>query len=112
MTTYLIDNNYVIYGLISCGVCLISGFFIKSYFYSTLIETPNSPQTFNFSPEQMREIKEFMEEGGVLNEETNEKLDQDLQTIMGEDLYNNFQADLQSLDNEFSQALAEIFNNF
>jgi len=115
MTNLLVDNNYVIYALTITTISLISYLVIK--YNSTPIESPNStpiespnyPQTFNFSPEQMREIKEFMEEGGVLNEETNEKLDQDFQTLLGEENYNNFQADTQLLDNQFHEELLRIF---
>jgi hypothetical protein len=105
----LIDNNYVIYGLFPTTVGLISYLVIKSYFYSTIIETPNSPQTFNFTPEQFLSINSFLDQGGVLNKETNDRLDQDLQTIMGEDDYNNFQDDLQAINNEFSQELLRVF---
>jgi len=52
-----------------------------------------------------------MNQGGVLNQETNDRLDQDLQTIMGEDLYNEFQHDIQLIDNEFTQALHDLLSN-
>jgi hypothetical protein len=44
----LIGNDLVIYSFCTVSVCLITGYLIKSYFYSIVIETPNSPQTFNF----------------------------------------------------------------
>ena len=50
-----------------------------------------------------------MEEGGVLNKETQDKLDQDFQTVLGEENYNNFQADTQLLDNQFHEELLRIF---
>ncbi|TLY78162.1 MAG: hypothetical protein E6K49_06295 [Gammaproteobacteria bacterium] len=109
MLNYLIDNNYVIYGLCTTTAGFIGYLVIKSYFYSTIIETPHTPQTFNFTPEQFLSINSFLDQGGVLNKETNDRLDQDLQTIMGEDDYNNFQDDLQAINNEFSQELLRVF---
>jgi len=62
----LIDNNYVIYGLFPTTVGLISYLVIKSYFYSTIIETPNSPQTFNLNLEQLKEVQVLLENKGEL----------------------------------------------
>ena len=95
----LIDNNYVIYGLFTITAGLTTYLVIKSYLYPSIIETP---PTFNFTQRELSDIQEFMNQGGVLNQETNDRLDQDLQTIMGEDLYNEFQHDIQLIDNEFT----------
>ena len=131
MTTYLIDNNYVIYGLISCGVCLISGFFIKSYFYSTLIETPNSPKTLNFTLDQMREIQDILDNEGeyetpnlplkITTEQNKEvqdildnegELDDYFKQIFTTEEYNQYKAELLHPENDFSQNLQDIFDNF
>ena len=45
----IIDNNYVIYGLLTTTIGFMGYLVIKSYLNSTVIETPNSPQTFNFT---------------------------------------------------------------
>jgi hypothetical protein len=81
MTPYnnLIDNNYVIYTLCTATVCLITGFFIKSYLYSTVIETPNSPPIFYLNIDHLEEIQETLDQGDELDQETpqNPNLDRD-----------------------------------
>lgn len=65
---YQINNGLVFYSLfISTGV-LLTGSFIKSYFYSTVIETPYTPPTFNYTPQQLREMDDLMTQG-VLNQD-------------------------------------------
>ena len=112
--TNIIDNNYVIYGLSITTVTLISYLVIKSYFTNTVIETSTpietptydfstedlgriqdlmergesnqeTPPTLNFNPEQMHEIRVRLERGEQLDPETQNMLDEDLQTILGED---------------------------
>jgi len=105
----LLTNDLVYIYLISGIVCLTTAYFIKTKFFnSSIIETP---PTFNFSQRELSDIQEFLNQGGVLNQETNDRLDQDLQTIMGEDLYNEFQHDIQLIDNEFTQALHDLLSN-
>lgn len=72
----LIDNNFVIYGLTISIVSLITYLVINS----RVIETPNSPQTFNFTHQQLGEIQDFMEEGGVLNQQSQDILDNESET--------------------------------
>ncbi len=55
--SYIINNDLVYIYLISGIIIITTGCFIKSYFYSTVIETPNSPPTFNFSLDQLKEIE-------------------------------------------------------
>jgi hypothetical protein len=81
----LLNNDISLYYLIPCAVCLISGYFIKSYFYPTVIKTPNSPQTFNLSSEQLKDINEIFDRGEELDKETKDKLDEDFKTIIGEE---------------------------
>lgn len=111
MVNFLIDNNYVFYGLCSVSICLITGYFIKSYFYSTVIETPNSPQTFNFTNNQLNEIQDLLEQGEDLDPQIQEQLNQDFQNILGEENFANFQQDVQDLETELVQQLQDIFNN-
>ena len=85
---YILNNDLIIYSFYTVSVSLIFVYFIKSKFYSSVIETNNTP-TLNFSQRELSEIQEFMNQGGVLNPEINNKLEQDLQTIMGED-YDKF----------------------
>lgn len=54
--TNLVDNNLLLYGLISGTVCLISGYYIKSKYYSIVIETPNSPPTYNVTLGEIQEL--------------------------------------------------------
>ena len=125
---YILNNNdLVIYTFCTISICLITGFIIKSYFYSTVIQTPNSPQTFNFTLDQLKEIEgsldkeniwakspqeidEILQRGGVLPPEVQVKLDEDLENMMGKENYADLQRDMQLIDNEFAQALLEIFN--
>ena len=60
-TNYIINNDIVIYSLCSITICLIIGAAIKAHFNSTLNETPNSPQTFNFTLDQLKEIEDKAE---------------------------------------------------
>jgi hypothetical protein len=41
----LLTHDLILYYLISGTVCLITGYYLKSWFYPTVIETPNSPPT-------------------------------------------------------------------
>ena len=68
MTIFLNNDLNFVY-LISGIVILTTGYFIKSYFTSTIIETPRSetPQTFNFTHEQYREIHEILDRGEELD---------------------------------------------
>lgn len=46
--------------ILTISLGLICGFYIKSN-YSTKIQTPNSPPTFNLNQEQLEEIQEILE---------------------------------------------------
>jgi hypothetical protein len=103
--------DLIITGLISGIVLFSTGYFIKSKIWvnSQIIETPNTPPTFNFTPEQIREINTFLDEGGKLNQDTNDKLDQDLKILLGED-YENYQADMTKIEEEFNTGLQSILD--
>jgi hypothetical protein len=63
---YILNNNdLVIYTFCTISICLITGFIIKSYFYSTVIQTPNSPQTFNFTLDQLKEIEGSLDKENI-----------------------------------------------
>jgi len=70
-------------------------------------ETPN----LNFNPEQMHDIRVRLERGEQLDPQTQNMLDEDLQTIMGVENYNAMQADLQVINDQFTRALEDIFSN-
>jgi hypothetical protein len=53
--------------IITITLGLICGFYIKSN-YSTKIQTPNSPPTFNLNQEQLEEIQEILETNEDLGE--------------------------------------------
>jgi hypothetical protein len=107
----ILNNDLVIICLTSTVCFTIGYFYISKFWNSTPIQTPNSPQTFNFSHDQIKEINDLLERGGVLNQETQDLLDQDLQTMMREDLYNEMQGELQQIENQFTQELQDLLNN-
>lgn len=109
----LLTNDLVYIYLISGIVCLTTAYFIKTKFFnSSIIETP---PTFNFSQRELSDIQEFLNQGGVLNQETQDRLDQDLEKIMGQEDYANFTQEMQQIDNEMqnflNNELPNILNN-
>jgi hypothetical protein len=113
------------YILIS-AISLISGFYIKSYFF-TKVQTPNSPPTFNFTHEQIKEINDLLdktnvfekdiseinqiaERGSVLDKDLSDKLDEDFKNILGEEDYSDFTQEMQEIQDELQKALQDIFN--
>jgi hypothetical protein len=108
--TLFINNELVLYSLCVATVCLITGFYIKSVFYSTDIETPSSPPTFNLNLEQLKEVQDILDKGDELNQETKNKLDLDFKEILGSD-YDQFNQEISEIDDQFRQALQEIFTN-
>ncbi len=64
----ILNNDLVIICLISGIVCLTTGYFIKYKFLnSSVIETPNSPPTFNFNHKQLKEINAILDRGDELD---------------------------------------------
>lgn len=127
MTSYLLDNNYVIYALFTSTVGFMGYLIIKSYFYSSIIDSPNSPQTFKLSPELLKECQEILDNEGEyeipnlspeLNKEVQDTLDNEgelddfLKNIFSEEEYNQYKEELLYPENDFSQNLQDIFDNF
>jgi hypothetical protein len=108
----LINNDLLLYYLIPCTICLISGFFIKSIFYPTDIKSPNSPETFNFTHQQLEEINEIMDRGDQLDQQTQDKLDEDFKNILGEEDYNNLNQQIKGIQNELENTLKDLFDSF
>lgn len=115
-----IENNILInYNLeIICLVSVIglasSIYFLynSSYFNSTdHIHTPDSPPTFNFTHNQIRELNELLDSGVVMDKETSDKLDQDIKTMMGEEDYNAFTHELEEINNQFISEFNDILDN-
>jgi hypothetical protein len=104
----LLNNDLVIICLISGVVCLTTGYFIKTFFYSSPI---NTPQTFNFTHEQLKELQHTLDKGDALDKEIQDKLDQDIEQILGEENYAEFQQELQQIQADFDNQLQDIFNN-
>jgi hypothetical protein len=77
----IFNPDFIFYGICTVSVCLITGYLRKYYFKS--VETPNSsttpdsPQTFNFTVDQLKEWDQMMDKGEKLNKETKQKLDED-----------------------------------
>jgi len=128
MLNYLIDNNYVIYGLLPTTVGFIGYLVIKSYFYPTIIETP---QTFNITLEQLEEVQGILDNEReyetpnlplkITTEQNKEvqdlldnegDLDEHLKQIFTKEQYDQYKAELLDPDNDFSQNLQDIFDNF
>jgi ribosomal protein S13 len=85
----LLNNDLDLICLISGIVCLTTGYFIKSYFETTIIQTPNSPPTFNLTHEQIQELEDILDKGEKLDKETKNKLDQDFKNILENKCYEN-----------------------
>jgi len=111
--TNILTNDLVYISIISGIVYLTTAYYIKFKFFNSqninTSNTPNSPE-LNFTQQQYTEINDFMDQGGVLNQETRERIDEDVQTIMGPEHYNDFQHDLQLIENDFNQELLRIFS--
>jgi hypothetical protein len=119
---YIIDNDYVIYGLIATTVGFIGYKFISSYAISTPIQTPNSPPTFNLTLDQLKEIEIQSEQEThklSLNQlkelkdrlDNEEELDDILKNILTEEQFKLYQAELLDPKNDFSDNLQDIFDN-
>jgi len=127
----IIDNNYVFYSLFTTTAGLITYLVIKSYLNSSVIETPNSPQTFYFTPDQMSKIKDILDNEEeyetpnfplkITTEQNKElqdildnegDLDEYLKQILTTEEYDQYKAELLNPDNDFSENLQDIFDNF
>jgi hypothetical protein len=121
-----IDNNLIVYSLCTISGLIITGFYIKYYFYSTpVINTSYSPPTFNISLDDLKEIEiqsqqeandkldqllqEVFDNDGYIDQD---KLNQVLKNILGDEDYEHYQAELQDADNDFSQIIQDIFDSF
>lgn len=101
LLNYLIDNKYLTLSIISLTV--ITGFWIKSYFFTTPSSPPNSPPTFNLSLDQLKEIEVEAEDkishfnleqlseivdklnrGEELEEDIRDKLNQDFKILVND----------------------------
>jgi hypothetical protein len=95
------------------AITLLTGFWIKSRYF-TKIQTPNSPPTFNFSHEQLKEINDMFDKGELLDQNTQDKLNQDFANILGKEEYERLMKetlDLQNkLNNEVEDLLSSISN--
>lgn len=99
----LIDNNYIIYGLCTTTACFIGYLVIKSYFYSTIIETPNSPPTYNLSGEQMDTLNKIIEKWEEL-----ENVNEDIQNIIGEEVFDRMEHKFKNLENELEDRFEDL----
>lgn len=79
---------------------------IKSYFYNAPIETPNSPPTFNLSVEQIEKLNEILERWKEL-----EDINEDIQTIIGEEVFERMEQKFETLENKIEERLEEYLIN-
>lgn len=82
----LLENNLIFYGLGTVSICLITGFWIKSYFTK-----PNDHQTGNYPQEdnsltleQLSEIINKLNRGEILEDDIRDKLDQDFKILVND----------------------------
>jgi hypothetical protein len=108
--TNFIDNNLLVYSVCTITVCLITSFCIKYYFYSTVIETPNSPPTFNLTLDQFKEMQDILDREDLLDQETNDKLDQDFKNILGDENDVDFQSEIEENQHHFNDDFQSIFD--
>jgi|SRR5579864_692261 len=116
----LINNDIIFYSLCTVTVCLITGFYIKSYFYSSIIEIPNSPPTFNLSLDQLKQIEKQSEQELSVEqmEELEDKLDKEeeldeiFKEILNEAEFKQYQSELLNPDVDFSDNLQDIFDKY
>ena|ERR1700682_1903371 len=113
----LIDNNYISYGLFATTAGFIGYLVINSYFTPTVINTPNSPPTFNFTLDQLKDIEIHSQQEThknlILDQLDNEgEFDEIFKQILTEEEYKQYQAELLDADNDFSQNLQDIFDLF
>lgn len=112
----LFNNDLIYIYLISGIVILTTGYFLKSYLTSTIIETPNSPPTFNFTLQKLKEIEETFDRTELgspvtLDEKVQDKLDPNLTNILSQENYDQYQQVMDKLHLDFGNELQVIFNN-
>ena len=113
LMNYILNNDLVIYSLCSVTICLVTGYFIKSYLYSVSLsnQTPNSPPTFNFTLEELKQIEDSLDNNNELDQETKNKLDHDFKNMLGEEHYEEFTKEMQDINTDLTQQLQDIFND-
>jgi hypothetical protein len=94
---------------ITIGSC-IGYVVIKPYFYPTIIQTPNSPPTYYLSQAELNEIQDILDRGEDLTNNQVSDLNQTVENILGTEDYNKMCQELEEINNQFSQELAEIFD--
>jgi hypothetical protein len=99
------DSDLVIYTLCTFAVCFIGYLATKSYFYNAPIETPSSPQTFNLSADQIQTLNKIIERWDEL-----ENVNEDLQTIIGEEVFDRMENKFEDLENEIEDRFEELEN--
>jgi hypothetical protein len=124
-----IDNNLIVYSLCTISGLIITGFYIKYYFYSTpVINTSYSPPTFNISLDQLKEIEiesekkardkfaqelqDILDNENLPYQETQDQLDQVFKDYLTEEGYDQYRSELENVDNDFSEIIQDIFDIF
>jgi hypothetical protein len=107
----MINYNLEIIILISCVVLTTTYFVKSSLIKSPPIETPNSPQTFNLSHDQIKELNTILDSGGELSQAQNLKLDQDVETMLGKENYSQFIQDMKQIELDSMKELHDILNS-
>nr|YP_009487184.1 hypothetical protein [Russula compacta]AWB36086.1 hypothetical protein [Russula compacta] len=103
------NNDILLYSLCTFSICLIAGFYLKSYYSNSI--TQSSPPTFNFTQEQLNEILEELDRGENLDQQVQDRLDEDFRNMLGAENYAQFQQDLDQIHAEAEAELVNILNN-
>jgi hypothetical protein len=89
-----LDNEIVIYIMITTTVCFIGYLAIKSYLNITEIETPNSPPTYNLSGDQIETLNKIIDRWDEL-----EDVNEDIQNIICEEVFDRMEEKFETLEN-------------
>lgn len=105
------NSDILLYGCATISLCVLSAIFLKTYFTATSSQS-SSPQTFNLTHDQVKEINEALDRGEQLDEEIQHKLDQDFKQMLGDDNYAEFKEEIDQINSDFLAEIEDIFNNF
>nr|YP_009715286.1 hypothetical protein [Russula subnigricans]QGK88092.1 hypothetical protein [Russula subnigricans] len=70
-----------------------------------------TPQTFDFTQEQFKEMHDILDKGEQLPQEMSNKLDKNVKQMLGEENYANFSNDLEKIQEDSMKELQSILEN-
>jgi hypothetical protein len=99
------DSEILIYALCTTTVCFIGYLVIKSYLYNAPIATPNSPQTFNLTSDQIDTLNKIIDRWDEL-----ENVNEDIQNIIGEEVFDRMENKFEDLENKIEDRFEDLEN--